>query len=100
MNLISAVVLMAVVTYLMRALPMILFRKPVENQRLQAFFTYIPYAVLAAMVIPSMFLATSSLSSAFFGFVVAVILAWRTENLPLVVFGAGLAVWGYEFFLL
>ncbi len=100
MDLISAVALMAVVTYSMRALPMLLFRKPVENERLQAFFTYIPYAVLASMVVPGMFLATSSIFSAVVGFAVAVILAWRTENLPLVVFGAGLAVWAWEFFLI
>ena len=44
--------LMALVTYLPRVLPLILFRKRIENKFFQSFLLYMPYAILAAMVFP------------------------------------------------
>lgn len=100
MSLWSAILLMAAVTYLMRLLPMLLFTKQFEDPFVKAFFTYIPYAVLGGMVIPGIFLATNSIYSALIGFIVAVILAWRTANMPIVVFGAAFSVWLAELVLL
>lgn len=96
MSLWSAVLLMAVVTYLMRLLPMLLFREQIENPYLKAFFTYIPYAVFGGMIMPGLFLATNSLWSAVTGFVVALVFAWRTGNMALVVVGSALSVWLVE----
>ena len=38
---------MIIVTYLIRAVPFVLFRQKIENPHLKAFFDYIPYAVLS-----------------------------------------------------
>lgn len=47
--------LMALVTYLPRVLPLILFRKRIENKFFQSLLLYMPYAILAAMVFPDVF---------------------------------------------
>lgn len=96
MSLWSAVLLMAVVTYLMRLLPMLIFREQIENPYLKAFFTYIPYAVFGGMIMPGLFLATNLLWSAIAGFAVAVACAWRTGNMAVVVFSSAFTVWLVE----
>ena len=40
---------MAVVTYLIRALPFALFTKQINNKYIKSFLAYIPYSVLTAM---------------------------------------------------
>ena len=44
---------MAGVTYLIRALPFVLVNKKIENRFLNSFLYYIPYTVLAAMTFPA-----------------------------------------------
>ena len=44
---------MALVTYLVRAVPFVIFRKKIKNRFVRSFLYYIPYAVLAAMTIPA-----------------------------------------------
>lgn len=50
-----SVVIMAGVTYLLRMLPVTIFRKKIENRFVRSFLAYVPYAVLAAMTIPDIF---------------------------------------------
>ena len=40
---------MAVVTYLIRVLPLTLFNKPITNIYVQSFLYYVPYVTLAVM---------------------------------------------------
>ena len=42
-----SVVIMADVTYLLRMLPVTIFRKKIENRFVRSFLAYVPYAVLA-----------------------------------------------------
>ena len=72
---------MAIVTYLIRAVPFVLFRKKVESPFLRKFFNYIPYAVLAAMTIPSVFGEGKNPACAAAGFAVAVISAFFERSL-------------------
>ncbi len=51
--------LMAGITYLCRVLTLVLVRKRIKNAFVNSFLTYIPYAVLAAMVFPGIFYSTS-----------------------------------------
>lgn len=81
MKIFAYVAVMAVVTYLIRAVPFVLFRKKVESRFLQRFFEYIPYAVLAAMTIPSVFGEGKNLTCAIAGFTVAVISAYFERSL-------------------
>ena len=41
-----ATFIMALVTYLIRAIPLLLFRKKIKNIYVQSFLYYVPYAVL------------------------------------------------------
>ena len=42
----------AVVTYLIRMLPMTLFRREIKSRFIRSFLTYVPFAVLGAMTFP------------------------------------------------
>ena len=48
---------MAGVTYLVRAVPFVLIRRKIKNRFLISFLYYIPYTVLAAMTFPASFSA-------------------------------------------
>lgn len=72
---------MAGVTYLIRALPFVLCRKKIENQFLQSFLAYVPYAVLGCMTFPAILESTASLPSAIAGAGVALILAFQRKGL-------------------
>ena len=62
-----AIALTALATYLPRVLPLVLFRKRIENRFVQSFLLYMPYAILAAMVFPAVFTSTGGLVSALGG---------------------------------
>ncbi|MCI8443120.1 MAG: AzlD domain-containing protein [Provencibacterium sp.] len=83
---------MALVTYLLRMLPVAIFKKKIENRFILSFLFYVPYAVLAAMTLPDILSSTASLFSALIGFAAAVLLAWRGKGLLTVALGASGAV--------
>ena len=91
---------MALVTYLIRMIPLTVFRKKITNPFICSFLYYVPYACLTAMTIPAVFYATNSLASAFAGVIVAVILACCHRSLTTVAAGACLAVFLVEQFFL
>lgn len=94
------ILVMAVVTYLIRMIPLTVFHKKITNPFICSFLYYVPYACLTAMTIPAVFYATGSLFSAFAGVAVAVILAYCRRSLITVAAGACLAVFVVEQFLL
>lgn len=57
-HVLAVVLLTAAITYLLRALPMAIFRRPFSNRRLAAFVDALPYALLSAMILPAIFYAT------------------------------------------
>lgn len=75
------VLVMFAVTYLVRVLPFLIFRKKIENKFVRSFLAYIPYTVLGAMTFPAVFYATGSMLTAAAGVVVALILAYRGKGL-------------------
>ena len=72
---------MSLVTYLIRMLPLVLIHKKIENPFIRSFLAYVPYAVLSAMVIPDMLLATANPIPALCGFAIALFLAWKDRSL-------------------
>ena len=85
-------IVMAVVTYLIRMLPLTVFRKEIKSRFVQSFLTYIPYAVLGAMTFPDVMYSTGNLWTAAAGVITAVILAWRGKSLLTVAVAACCAV--------
>ncbi|MCR5640137.1 MAG: AzlD domain-containing protein [Lachnospiraceae bacterium] len=95
----SYILLMAVTTYLIRMLPLVLFQKEIKNKYIQSFLYYVPFACLTAMTIPAIFFATGSIISAIAGLVVAVFLGWRGKSLPTVALAACIVVFVVEMFV-
>lgn len=85
------VLVMAGVTYLIRMLPLAVFRQRFENRFIRSFLYYVPYSVLAAMTFPSAFFATGSVFTASIGIAVAVILAWFKKGLVTVALASCIA---------
>ena len=75
------IAVMAVTTYLIRVMPMVIFRKKITNVWIRSFLYYVPYAVLAAMTFPAVFSSTGSTLSAVAGCVIAVVLAYFNRGL-------------------
>lgn len=87
---------MAGVTYLIRAVPFTAINKKIENRFINSFLYYIPYSVLTAMTFPAILYATGNMTSAVAGLVVAVFLAFRRKSLLIVAVGACAAVLATE----
>ena len=77
----ASVAVMALVTYLVRMLPLAVFRKKIKSRFLLDFLYYVPYAVLSAMTIPAVFYSSHSVISAAAGFLVAAVLAFFERGL-------------------
>ena len=61
------------VTYLVRALPLVLVKGKIKNRFVLSFLHYIPYAVLSVMTVPAIFSATENPVGAAVGFVTALV---------------------------
>lgn len=88
------------VTYLIRMLPLTIFRREIKSRFIRSFLAYIPYAVLGAMTFPDVFYSTGDLRTAVCGVAVAVLLAWRGRSLLTVAVAACCAVALAQGFLL
>jgi len=98
-NIYIYILIMAVITYLIRMLPLALFRKEIHNVYIKSFLHYVPYACLTAMTIPAIFYATESVISAVCSLAVATVLGLRGKSLPVVSAFAVLTVLVVEFIL-
>ena len=87
----AGIAVMALVTYLVRVLPMAIFQKKIHNRFVQSFLYYVPYAVLSAMTFPAIFDSTGSRLGAAAGCVAALVLAYFRKGLLLVAVGAAAA---------
>ncbi len=68
------ILVMAGVTYLIRMLPLVLFKKEITSSYVKSFLYYVPYACLAAMTFPAILTATAGgIISGAAGLIVALI---------------------------
>jgi len=66
---------MAVVTYLIRLIPILFVRKKTKNRFINSFLSYMPSAVLSVMTVPAIFYSTNFRISAIVGFGTALLTA-------------------------
>ena len=90
------VAIMAGTTYVIRMLPMVIFKKKIKNVVVKSFLYYVPYVVLSAMTFPAIFSATGSRLSSAGGCAAAVILAYCNRGLLTVAVGASFAAWAIQ----
>lgn len=71
----------ALVSYLIRVIPLTIFRKPIKNRFIKSFLYYVPYVTLAIMTFPAIIQTTESFIPGLIALIVGIIISY---------FGAGL----------
>ena len=90
---------MALVTYLIRVLPLTLIRKEIKNRTIRSFLYYVPYVTLAVMTFPAILDATGSIYSAWAALIIGILLAWSGRSLFQVAVFSCMIVFVLELFL-
>ena len=93
------ILVMTVVTFLVRVIPLTILRKPVTNPFLKSFLTYVPYVSLAVMTFPAILYATNSMISGAIAFITGIVLTWNKASLLQTAAGCCAAVLIAELFL-
>lgn len=93
------ILIMAVVIYAIRSLPLTLIRKPIRSVFVQSFLYYVPYVTLAVMTFPAIMEATQSPIAGLAALVVGIVAAWSGMSLLKVAVACCAVVFALEFFV-
>lgn len=99
LNIYIYIAVMAVVTYLIRLLPLTLIRQEIKNKYVRSFLYYVPYATLAVMTFPAILTATSNSYASAAGFATALVLAYQKKSMVVVALAASAVVFVAELIL-
>lgn len=80
-NIYIYILVMWVVTYIIRVLPLTLIRGQIKNRFLRSFLYYVPYVTLAVMTFPAIVTATQVPLAGALALGVGVVLAWLGAGL-------------------
>ena len=83
---------MAGITYIVRMIPLAVFKKKIKSTFIKSLLYYIPYAVLSAMTFPFILYSTGNFYAALIGTAVALIAAAFKLSLIIVAILACVAV--------
>ena len=92
MSIYAYIAAMALTTYLIRMLPMPIFRKPIRSRFLRSFLYYVPYACLTAMTFPSILSSAGSLAAGIAALAAAVLLSYLGKSLVVVALSSSAVV--------
>jgi len=90
---------MFLVVYAIRVLPLTIFRKKIENRFIRSFLYYVPYITLAVMTFPAIVDATQSPIAGAAALVIGIVLAWLGAGLFPVAVACCAVVFILELFL-
>ena len=93
------ILIMAVVIYAIRSLPLTLIRKPIRSAFVQSFLYYVSYVTLAVMTFPAIMEATQSPIAGLAALVVGIVAAWSGMSLLKVAVACCAVVFALEFFV-
>ena len=94
MELLIIIILLALVTYLPRLIPMYFFNIEKIPAKLKLFLSFIPYAALGALILPGSINAISGKPLvSVLGITFAAVIAWFNSNIIITVFLAITAVY-------
>ena len=96
MSIYAYIITMAVTTYLIRVLPLTVFRKSIKSRFVKSFLYYVPYACLTAMTFPAIMYDTTYILSGIAALIVAVALAFRGKSLLTVALASCVTVFAAE----
>lgn len=89
----------ALVSYLIRVLPLTLIRKPIKNRFIKSFLYYVPYVTLSVMTFPAIVEATQSPVAGVIALVAGIVLSFLGAGLFPVACVCCAVVFIAEFFL-
>lgn len=98
-KLLISIAIMAIVTYLIRVLPLTIFRKKIKSKFINSFLYYIPYTVLAALTFPAIFESTGNVVVSVIATIAALFLAYFNLGLVIVAIGAIIVAFVFGFIL-
>ncbi|MBF7095690.1 AzlD domain-containing protein [Alkalibacter mobilis] len=77
----KAVIVMAVITYAIRLVPIALFTSKIKSKFVKSFLFYTPFAVLGAMTFPGILYSTGNIYFSMAGTLAAIITAYCERGL-------------------
>lgn len=80
-NIYMYILVMSVVTYSIRLLPLTILRKPIKNIFVQSFLHYVPYVTLAVMTFPAILEVTQIPLAGLAALLTGSLTAWYRGNL-------------------
>ena len=89
---------MCLITAVIRILPLLVLRRPIQNKFLKSFFYYVPYVTLSVMTFPAIVNATASPVAGAAALVAGIVLAWIGANMITVSAACCVVVFVLEFF--
>ncbi len=97
MYLAISITIMTLVTYLVRVIPLVVFKKKIESKFVKSFLYYVPYAVLSCMTFPAILYSTNNIYTAIIGTSVALVASFFKLKLIYVVIITVCVVFGFSF---
>ncbi len=97
LNAFLCALMMALASYVPRAVPLIFCRRKIKSKFIKSFLYYMPYAVLSALTFPSIFYSTGNVYTALIGTGVAIGLSFIKPNIALVATVCVAVVFGFGF---
>ena len=79
-----SLLLMFLVIYSVRMLPMVLLRRPITNRWLRSFLHYVPYVTLAVMTFPAIVQDAGSMAAGIAALIAGLLTAWFSGDLFIV----------------
>lgn len=90
------IVTMSLVTYFIRAVPLLVFRQRIKQPFIRSFLYYVPCVTLSLMIFPDVLFSTGSTLSAAAGFLLMMALAYLKKNMFVVAISGCAAVFLIE----
>ena len=81
MNIWASLLLIIIVIYSVRLLPMLLLRRNITNVRIRSFLFYVPYVTLSVMTFPAIVQATDDIRCGIAALAVGLVTAWFSGDL-------------------
>ncbi len=75
------ILIAALVSLLIRALPTTILRKQITNRFVRSFLYYVPYVTLSVMTFPAITEATKNPVAGYVALIVGIVVAWFRKNL-------------------
>ena len=95
---ILCLVIMALVTYLPRVIPICVFKNEIKSKFIKSFLYYMPYSVLAALTYPAIFYATGNIYVGIItSLVISILSLFKKINMILLVLIAVLVAFSLSF---